>query len=197
MTDFIHSSYKILAVSGNAASIEAAGRVCYKSEPKGKPGKFVKMIIKRGHLSVLEHSFLSVRFIVDRGVSHELVRHRLASFSQESTRYCNYGNKPMKFIIPASISDEDCLIAWRTACGMAETAYCSLLAQGCRPEQARAVLPTALATTIVMSANFREWRHIFGLRCNPDAHPDMRAIMIPLLHKMKELLPDIFGDIDH
>jgi thymidylate synthase (FAD) len=205
--------------------IEKAGRTCYKSEDKitdDSAEQFVKMIVKRGHDSVLEHCSFSVRFICDRGVSHELVRHRLASFSQESTRYVGYGDE-IVFIIPSwcdikpfehkgwciykegengpmweldLISDQlvndtpECIWAYN----MADTAraYGELLNKGWRPEQARSVLPNSLKTEIVVTANLREWRHIFKLRDSMAAHPDMRAIMTPLHDKMSGMIPGVF-----
>lgn len=183
--------------------IEQCGRVCYKSEDKitdDSAENFVRGIIQRGHESVLEHESFSVRFIVDRGVSHELVRHRLASYSQESTRYCNYsgekfGNE-ITLIEPCFAkpgTNSRCL--WERACKCAEKAYFDLLKQGCSPQEARSVLPNSLKTEVAMTANFREWRHFFRLRTAPDAHPQMREVTIPLLLRLKDLIPVVFDDI--
>jgi thymidylate synthase (FAD) len=183
--------------------IEGAGRTCYKSEDKiteNSAVKFAKMLIKSGHHSVIEHIFISVRFICDRGVTHELVRHRLASYSQESTRYANYskdkfGNE-IKVIEPlfwAKDSKEYSL--WKEAMLNSEKYYMSLLENGAKPEQARSVLPNSLKTEIVMTCNLREWRHVFTLRCSKAAHPQMREIMIPLLKEFSEKIPVIFDDI--
>jgi thymidylate synthase (FAD) len=191
--------------------IEDVGRVCYKSEEKKTPyslAEFVAKIIANEHESVLEHSSMTVRFICDRGVSHELVRHRLASFSQESTRYCNYKGG-VTFIIPPWVGViEGCYSRtairlsnigdsiWFNSLIASEKDYlCLLNYHSWTPQQARAVLPNSLKTEIVVTANFREWRHIFKLRTAPAAHPQMRELMIPLLSECKRLIPVIFDDI--
>lgn len=179
--------------------LELCGRVCYKSEDKIKEEtaeKFVKAIIRRGHESVLEHVGFSVRFIVDRGVSHEIVRHRIASFSQESTRYCNYGHDDEITVIEPFFYDDHTpeYAEWFTSCRKAEAAYMSLLIGGSTPQEARSVLPNSLKTDIVMTANLREWRHFIKLRTAKDAHPQMREVAIPLLVELKRLLPTIFFD---
>lgn len=182
--------------------IERAGRTCYKSEDKiteGSAIKFVRMILSRGHESVIEHESLTVRFICDRGVSHELVRHRLASFSQESTRYCNYGKKDsgVTFIRPCFWEKGgNNYMRWKGAMECAEDSYLRLLKFGATPQEARSVLPNSLKTEIVVTANLREWRHILWLRCSRAAHPQMRQIMIPLLRELQGLVPVIFEDID-
>lgn len=194
--------------------IELAGRTCYKSEgniTKGSSEKFVKMITKRGHHSVIEHSSMTVKFIIDRGVSHELVRHRLCAFSQESTRYCNYSGS-VTFVIPPWIdiesgdyplglhqddrTDDILQNTWADHCYQSEKVYINMLSLGWSPQQARSVLPNSLKTEIVVTANFREWRHIFTLRCSKAAHPQMREIMIPLLQECKETIPAIFESIE-
>jgi thymidylate synthase (FAD) len=177
--------------------IELAGRTCYKSEEKITPtsaSAFVKKIVDTGHLSVIEHVNVSVKFITNRGVTHELVRHRIASYSQESTRYVNY-NKEMIFIQPHWFDQPESnnsWLAWRSIMGNCETAYNFLLKQGLKPEDARGVLPNDLKTEIVVTANLREWKHILTLRTSPRAHPQIRQLMNPLLDKFKELLPEIF-----
>lgn len=190
--------------------IEWAGRKCYKSEGKIEDGKynpeFVNSLIKRGHLSVIEHSFLTVSFIVDRGISHELVRHRLAAFSQESTRYCNYagdrfGNE-ITVIPPFFFFDDDGeatenLAIWQAACEASQSCYLALIAGGASAQEARDVLPNSLKTEIVVTANWREWRHIFSQRCGAPAHPQMKQVMIPLLFKIKQMIPGIFDDIEY
>lgn len=175
--------------------IEAAGRTCYKSEASITPDsatEFIRMIIKRGHDSVLEHENISVRFITDRGVTHEIVRHRIASYSQESTRYCNYGNMDIKFILPTNfdLNEED-----RTLLSLIEQHYKHCLSIGRTPQQARYFLPNGLKTEIVMTCNLREWRHFFKLRCAKAAHPQMRALAIKLYDKMNNVLPVIFNDL--
>jgi len=196
--------------------IEKAGRTCYKSEnmiTESSNIKFVEMINKRGHESVLEHSAMTVKFICDRGVTHELVRHRLCAFSQESTRYVNYKGG-CTFVIPPwsiwstgeyqDISDTTLFpdeisysdTVWLKAMLKAEKDYLSLIKEGWTPQQARSVLPNSTKTEIVVTANFREWKHIFKLRTSKAAHPQIREIMIPLLVKSKELIPVIFDNIN-
>lgn len=185
--------------------IEAAGRVCYKSEDKITDDSYIKFIenlVKRGHESVLEHAAITVSIICDRGVSHELVRHRMASFSQESTRYCNYDNdrfgNEITVVDPCFWEDKDSpnYLNWRAACETAENFYFKLLHNGATPQEARTVLPNSLKTEIIVTANFREWRHILKLRRDLAAHPQMREIMIPLGDELKKLFPPIFNDID-
>ena len=191
----------------NIRLIEKIGRVCYKSEEKITENsweKFLKMVIDRGHESVLEHSQITIRFICDRGVSHELVRHRLASFSQESTRYVNYGNKDIEFIMPpvqfddtlhGLVSKDGIVTDFVSTYSVCEEAYKRLLKRGVSPQIARSVLPNALKTEIVMTANIREWRHILKLRTSKASHPQMRELMIPLLEELQKQIPIIFDDI--
>lgn len=193
--------------------LEEAGRTCYKSEEfmhRDSSKKFVKMILENGHESVLEHSALCVKFICDRGVTHELVRHRLIAFSQESTRYCNYAKKGITFVIPLWCTRikpgvyvsphpnpewNEFDANWFRAMYDAETHYNYLSVLGWSPQQARTILPNSLKTEIVCTANFREWRHIFKLRTSPKAHPQMRELMIPFLTECKKLIPVVFDDI--
>jgi thymidylate synthase (FAD) len=178
--------------------IELAGRTCYKSECKMTPGgaaEFVAKIMRLGHESVLEHESISVRFICDRGVSHEIVRHRIASYSQESTRYCDYGKAgEIQVIEPPGLNPQQ-RYQWVDIMQSCETAYNNLRALGCSPQIARSVLPNSLKTELVMTANLREWRHFFKLRCSPAAHPQMREVAIPLLREFQQVLPIIFGDL--
>lgn len=184
--------------------IELCGRVCYKSEDRitdTSAEKFVAAIIKRGHEAVLEHAVVTVKFIVDRGVSHEIVRHRLAAYCQESTRYCNYSKEgfggEIAVIKPLYLAeDSEAWFHWQRACKDAEKRYFRLLDFGCSPQEARAVLPNSLKTEVVMTANLREWRHFFRLRTAEAAHPQMREVTIPLLRRMKELIPVVFDDIE-
>ncbi len=217
----IKASYEILTPINTDEiykSIEIAGRTCYKSEDKitqDSAKKFVKMIVQdKKHLSVIEHIPISVRFISNRGFSHELVRHRIGSYSQESTRYCNYnkakfGNEitcidlnPAMDIEHSEIKDMDTLIkfeklnniitdAWK----MAEEYYNTLIRQGASPQIARNVLPIGLKTEIVATYNLRQWREVFKQRTAPQAHPNMRELMIPLLKEFAEKMPEIFGDL--
>ena len=184
--------------------IEKCGRTAYKSEDKitdGSAERFVAGIIKRGHESVLEHSMLTVKFICDRGVSHEIVRHRLCSFTQESTRYCNYSNNKfgseLTFVEPCFWNyDSEKYFNWEVFCREAELVYMDMINTGVKPEEARAVLPNSLKTEIVVTANYREWRNIFKLRCDKAAHPQMRELMIPLLKELQSKIPIIFDDIE-
>ena len=181
--------------------IEQAGRTCYKSEDKinvdaGTWKPFVKMLIERGHEAMIEFGHMTVRFVCDRGVSHEIVRHRLCSFAQESTRYCNYGKDKfggeVTFIAPRIVHN-DGIDEWRYAYEAAEQAYLKAIKAGHSPQEARAVLPNAVKTEIVVKANFREWRHIFSLRAvSKAAHPHMRELMLPLYKQCREICPQIF-----
>lgn len=185
--------------------IEQAARTCYKSEDRitndGDSAKsLVKRLIASGHEAMLEHSSLSVKFVVDRGVSHEIVRHRLFSFAQESTRYCNYSKGKfggeLTFIKPCFWDVEDYnMITWLAVCSYTETAYFNLLEEGATPQEARAVLPNSLATELVVTGNYREWRHFLKLRTDKAAHPQMREVAIPLLKELQRWIPVIFDDI--
>jgi thymidylate synthase (FAD) len=178
--------------------IERAGRVCYKSEgamDEQSAPAFVRKIINNGHHSVLEHGTTTVYIICDRGVSHELVRHRLASYSQESTRYVNY-KEGITVIKPSTIEQGTSLYAlWLSAMLQAEESYRRLIETGASPQEARSVLPNSLKTEIVVTANFREWRHIFKLRCSKAAHPDMRYIMCKVRDHFVSVLPAVFDEI--
>lgn len=220
----IDQSYKVklLAPFGAQMSlIEDCGRVAYASEDKiaeGSSSAFTKMIVGKNHGAVLEHSIMTVKFVTDRGVSHEIVRHRLASFTQESTRYCNYSKDKfagqVTFIRPSWVNPEYTGIfdiprcrdlgcydhtkrtpeqLWLLSCLTAEEEYLTLLKKEWTPQQARSVLPNSLKTQIAVTANFREWRHIFQLRAvEKAAHPQMRDLMIPLYKECREACPEIF-----
>lgn len=180
--------------------IELCGRVCYKSEDKiteDSAERFVRNLIKRGHESVLEHFDITVRFVCDRGVSHELVRHRIASYSQESSRYCNYAHAgEIAVIAPCRLSEGTVpYVLWQEACKDAEKTYMQLLASGITPETARSVLPTCLKTEVVFTMNLRELRHFLRLRTSGAAHPDMRLLATTLLARLKKELPVVFEDI--
>lgn len=183
--------------------IERAGRVCYKSEnliTDNSAEGFVRRIIKSGHEAVLEHVSITLKFICDRGVSHEIVRHRLASYCQESTRYCNYSKdsfgSEITVIKPFYLTEgTHGYEFWKDACEVAERAYFDLLEFGCTPQEARAVLPNSLKTEVVMTANLREWRHFFRLRCSQAAHPQIREVATPALRRLNELIPAVFEDI--
>jgi thymidylate synthase (FAD) len=182
-------------------NIERYGRTCYKSEAKISETSsrgFVRKIIASGHESVIEHEKVTVRIICDRGVSHEIVRHRIASYSQESTRYCDYARAgEITVIKPCFLSEETELFwMWKSAMVGAEHFYNTLRGMGCSPQEARTVLPNSLKTEIVCTMNLREWRHFFRLRTSPAAHPQMREISIPLLWEFQRLIPVIFDDIE-
>lgn len=186
--------------------LEMCGRVCYKSEDKiteNSYEKFLKSIIKRGHESVLEHAFFTVIFRCDRITSQSIVRHRIASYSQESTRYCNYAND--KFGNELTFIEIPCELFSNGIAGqkkiervleICENTYLGLIDAGVTPEIARDVLPNSLATTLVMTANIREWRHFFKLRTSSAAHPQVRELVIPLLKEVQDQIPILFDDIE-
>jgi thymidylate synthase (FAD) len=185
-------------------TIEIAARTCYKSEDKiteDSASKMISMLINRGHEAMIEHYNITVKFVCDRGVSHEIVRHRIASYAQESTRYCNYSND--KFgneitVIEPCFWNNDLsqYEKWQLACEDAESWYFDLIESGATPQEARSVLPNSLKTEIVVTMNLREWRHFFKLRTASTAHPQMREVTIPLLNDLKRILPEIYGDIE-
>lgn len=203
-------------------SIERAGRTCYKSEDKitdDSAKMFITKMIKSGHHSTLEHEKITVSIICDRGVTHEIVRHRIASYSQESTRYCNYskdkfGNE-LTFIVPCflptiptgSIKNVCNFVKehnlgrmeheWLSSINNSELTYLSLLQRGMSPQEARSILPNSLKTEIICTFNLREWRHFFKLRCSKKAHPQMREISIPILETLKQSIPVMFDDITY
>lgn len=186
------------------SKIEGIGRVCYKSEDNIKEGSaesFINKIIKSGHESVIEHESISVRVVCDRGVSHEIVRHRIASYSQESTRYCNYskqrfGNE-LTFIKPIFWKEgSDEYTIWKNEMQNTELAYMKLISLGAKPQEARSILPNSLKTEIVMTMNLREWRHFFELRTSTAAHPQMREVASMILKEFKQTMPLFFEDIN-
>jgi len=193
------------AIDGNIVKkLERYARVCYKSEqqmnPEGDP-EFLKRIIKSGHESIVEHEKVTVMFIIDRGISHEMVRHRVgAAYSQESTRYCRYSHSKfgseITVIEPFFFTeDEAAYHLWTESCRVAEKNYMALLELGRSAQEARSILPNSLKTEIVVTYNIREWRHFFRLRCDAAAHPQMRQVSIPLLLYFKAHLPVLFEDI--
>ncbi|MHA1739242.1 MAG: FAD-dependent thymidylate synthase [Candidatus Heimdallarchaeota archaeon] len=226
----IEQSHEILRYD-SISMVETSGRTCYRSQDKigcttdkfenclgewnekktcidsdcqyHSSRKFVKMIKDRGHHAMLEFGDIAVKFITNRGVTHELVRHRLANFAQESSRYVKYDGD-MEFIKPVWVSNDlNHLTAAESlgeflfvrSCNDAEINYSSLLTEGWRPEQAREVLPNSLKTEIIVKANFREWMHILKLRCSPKSHPQMVALMLPLLKELHDKIPIIFDDL--
>jgi len=184
--------------------IELAGRVCYKSESNisdKSAEKFIANIIKSGHESVIEHVSLTFKIICDRGVTHEIVRHRLASYSQSSTRYCNYasdkfGNE-LTFIKPCFWDEDDeNYLLWKQTMEVVEKNYLALIKNGAQPQQARSILPNSLQTEIFMTANLREWRHFLKLRTSKRAHPQMREVALKIYKILVDNLPVIFSDIE-
>ncbi|WP_462325360.1 FAD-dependent thymidylate synthase [Desulfoplanes sp.] len=202
----VEPSYSILQMPDGEhvlTHLERAARTCYKSEDKiteGSAGKLIGRILQVRHESVLEHASVSVRIVCDRGISHEIVRHRLASFSQESTRYANYAKekfgKEITVIRPFFWEEGSTEYGlWLEAMEKAEQIYLTMLESGARPQEARSVLPNSLKTEIVVTANLREWRHIFKLRCASPAHPQIRQIMLPMLASFHERIPVVFDDL--
>ncbi len=184
--------------------IEKIGRVCYKSEERitdDSARKFVANILKSGHESVIEHEKISVRIICDRGVTHEIVRHRIASYSQESTRYCNYSKekfgKELTLIKPLFWKEDSIEFKmWLDAMQIIEDTYNKLIEAGAEPQQARSILPNSLKTEIVVTMNLREWRHFFRLRTAKRAHPQMREVACAILEEFQNKIPIIFDDIE-
>lgn len=190
--------------------VERAGRVCYKSEGNIKEGSaetFIRGILKRGHESVVEHGSITVRIVCDRGVTHEIVRHRIASYSQESTRYCNYANEKFGSQITCidlasgfqyDLNDEKDrrkYEIWKKAMEEAERYYFDLLEAGAKPEEARSILPNSLKTEIVVTMDIREWRHFIRLRGGHAAHPQIREITKIILEEFSRRYPVFFDDL--
>lgn len=222
----IKAGYEIMTpISENGIEelkfIEKVARTCYKSEDKitedgSSAVKMVSNLVKSGHEAMLEHGGMTVKFTVDRGISHEIVRHRIASFAQESTRYCNYSKGKfggeLTFIQPPFVSDEDVekwysenenewwkiptvQWNWLMSANIAEENYLECINKDLPPQLARDILPTSLKTEVVMTANWREWRHFLKLRAAKDAHPQMQEVAVPLLYKMNDTIPVLFHDI--
>jgi thymidylate synthase (FAD) len=186
--------------------LEAVARTCYKSENKiteTSCHKFIHSLAQiKKHTSILEFCDVTVRIICDRGVSHELVRHRIGSYAQESTRYCNYAQDKfggeITVIEPFFWERESpCYCLWRQACSEAERQYINLLNTGCPPDEARSVLPNSLKTEINVKYNLQQWRYVLKLRTAPNAHKQMRQVMIPILRVFREMLPEIYEDIPY
>lgn len=201
----VKPSATLLSITPSAEKIiERAGRTCYKSEDmitSESAGKFIRKIIASGHHSVLEHASASFLFVCDRGVTHEMVRHRLVAYSQESTRFCNYGKSKFGSEITViepfyfrSIGRLEQRTSWRDAMKTVELIYLALLDDGCPPQIARSVLPNSLKTEIVATCNLREWRHIFKLRTSKAAHPQIKEIMDKALATLTSICPNVFHD---
>ncbi len=184
--------------------IERACRTCYRSEGKITEDSYknlIKNCITRGHESVLEHEKVTVRIYSDIGSYKDLTRHRFASFSVESTRYCSYdkdkyGNE-IKFINPVYIEDKKVYELWQKTMQEIEKNYIEMKKLGATTDMCREVLPHSTAAEYTMTANIREWKHIFSLRANNHVHPSIRQIMIPLLKYFQKEMPEIFGDIEY
>lgn len=189
-----------------AKKLEMIGRVAYKSEEKiteESYKKFLAGIIENGHESVLEHESITVKFVVDRGISHEIVRHRIAAYTQESTRYCNYSQGRFGYeitvIAPFYLEDKEsnAFLEWKHACRNAEDSYFYMLKNDCSPQEARAVLPTSLKTELIVTYNIREWRHFFKLRADKAAHMQVQQVAIPLLLHFRKQIPLLFDDVSY
>ena len=186
-------------------NIERACRTCYRSENNITEDSYknlIKNCINRGHESVLEHEKITVRLTCDIGVYKDLTRHRFASFSIESTRYCNYSkdkfNNQLKVIEPCNIeSNSELYSNWIDTIDFIEKEYIAMSKNGATPDQLRMILPHSTAAEVTMTANIREWKHILELRCSKGAHPAVQQVMIPLLLYFKEQMPEIFNNIDY
>ena len=186
-------------------NLERACRTCYRSEEKITETSYknlLKNCINRGHESVLEHEKITIRMICDIGVYKDLTRHRIASFSIESTRYCNYGkdkfDNQIKFIKPVNIEEGTELYnQWKESCEEIEKHYIQMAKLNATPDQMRMILPHSTAALVTMTANIREWKHILSLRCTHHAHPAVEQVMIPLLIHFREKMPEIFENIEY
>jgi len=198
----VKPAIKLIWVTPNALSIiEKSGRTCYKSEnkiTKQSAEKFVSRIIKMGHESVLEHAVASFRIICDRGVSHELVRHRLAAYSQESTRYCDYSSKKfncgLSIIHPKGLSKNQ-IKQREILLKQIETLYNAEISEGVKPQISRGILPHCLKTEIVCTMNFREWRLVLKARTSEAAHPQIDEVMQMILNWFRKKYPVIVEDL--
>ena len=194
-------AFTVDTVSAIYSAIATAARTCYQSTGYND-AQLVKRLVASGHDAMLEHATMTVRFTVDRGVSHELVRHRLASYAQESTRYCNYSKgkfgREITVIRPQLDEGSTVYELWLNGCMDAGRYYFWLLNEGVSPELARSVLPHSIKTEVVMTANMREWRHFFKLRAlgtTGKPHPQMAQVAMPLLKECAEAMPELFGDL--
>jgi len=194
----INQSYKLLSNVDKDTiykQIENAGRICYDSRNKiteDSATLFIRKIIENGHESVLEHISLSVEFETSIGISRNLVRHRICSFSEQSTRYCDFSNELV--VVNPNFKSEECYNSWVSCCNMLEVVYKKM---ECAPQYKRDILPLSTATKIVVTANLREWRHIFKLRLSNKAHPQIIELLLPLFKELYSILPDVFHDIDY
>jgi thymidylate synthase (FAD) len=185
-------------------NLERACRTCYRSEDLITEESYktlLKNCINRGHESILEHEKITIRMTCDVGVYKDLTRHRFASFSIESTRYCNYGkdkfDNEINFIRPLFADESDKFNIWKDTMQTIEDAYMKMVAAGYKPDEMRMILPHSVAAEVTMTANIREWKHILDLRTKKMAHPAVQQVMIPLLLNFKKNMPEIFGDIEY
>jgi len=181
--------------------VEQMARISHRSEDKQTDDswrRFIQaVVVEHGDWSVVEHATLTVIFRVDRGITHELVRHRLFSFTQESTRFVNYGKKDIEFIEPTYLQGrKNALFLWKMAIQESERTYLDLLRDGTRPQEARSVFPNALAATIAVTGNLRNFRHLFLMRTSKETHPDFRRVVDPLLQTFKQFIPLLFDDLE-
>jgi thymidylate synthase (FAD) len=203
----VQPSANLVWVTPNAErTIEEAGRTCYKSEDKiseESSARFIKQILSSGHESVLEHASASFRIVTARFTTHQIVRHRLFSYSQESQRYCNYSQDKFDngvcFVVPVALNERwdneqnELFILWKNSCNKSEAAYKRLLDYGCKPEVARSVLPSSCKTEIVMTGNFRNWRHFLKLRMDSHAQADIRFLANQIYDQLFEVAPNVFS----
>ncbi|MGD9316686.1 MAG: FAD-dependent thymidylate synthase [Anaerolineae bacterium] len=180
---------------GPEVLLEHAGRACYRSEPKGRPGKFLQARIREGHESIIEHANVTFEITgISRACSHQLVRHRLASYSQESQRYVDMAAP--EFVIPPSVADNPQARAiWDEFMDQVSDTYRRLRELGTRKEDARFVLPNATATRIIVTMNFRSLRHLISVRCDKAAQWEIRALALEMLRQVHELAPAVFADL--
>ena len=180
--------------------IETFARISHRSEDRQTDDSWERFIqavvLQHADWSVTEHCSATVIFRLDRGVTHELVRHRIGAYTQESTRFVNYGNKEIEFIIPEFADNEMAFKSWQNSVMEAETSYKLLLKYGAAPQIARSVLPNATASTIAVTYNLRNWRHVFMMRTTKETHPDLRRVMIPLLQEFKQRVPLLYDDVE-
>lgn len=195
---FVEQGFEVVDCPDDAVrSIAHAARTCYRSEPKdeGADERLVRSLIRRGHEAMLEFAHLTLRIRCDRGLSHEIVRHRLFSFAQESQRYVNSSDRGFEFIMPEGLTFEQHEVM-REALVTSASFYERLTELGVRPEIARYVLPNATATTMCVSGNIREWRHFLKLRCDKHAHPMMRRLAGSIKSELARRVPIVFDDLD-
>lgn len=180
--------------------IETQARISHRSEDRQTDDsweRFIKaVVLEHGDWSVTEHASITATLRVDRGITHELVRHRLFSFTQESTRFVNYKKKELQFIEPSFMAPSPLRFSWEAAMGDVESTYLDMLEWGATPQHARSVLPNSVAATIAVTGNLRNWRHFLLMRTSKETHPDFRRITIPMLEKFKQIIPLLYDDME-